>query len=68
MPTVKDQSRKTAHAMPTYDGPTLRAIRESMGVPLRRIARHANMSQGHLSKVERGEHGRPITPAILTFS
>lgn len=51
--------------MNMYDGPTLRAIRESMGVPLRRIARHANMSHGHLSKVERGEHGRPITPAIL---
>ena len=51
--------------MSTYDGPTLRAIRESMGVPLRRIARQASMSHGHLSKVERGEHGRPITPAIL---
>ena len=48
-----------------YDGPTLRAIRESMGVPLRRIARQASMSHGHLSKVERGEYGRPITPAIL---
>lgn len=23
------------------------------------------MSHGHLSKVERGEHGRPITPAVL---
>jgi hypothetical protein len=23
------------------------------------------MSHGHLSKVERGEHGRPVTPAIL---
>jgi hypothetical protein len=22
------------------------------------------MSHGHLSKVERGEHGRPVTPAI----
>lgn len=48
-----------------YDGPTLRAIRESMGVPLRRIARQAGMSHGHLSKVERGEHGRPVTPAVL---
>jgi transcriptional regulator with XRE-family HTH domain len=36
-----------------------------MGVPLRRVARQAGMSHGHLSKVERGEHGRPITPAIL---
>jgi transcriptional regulator with XRE-family HTH domain len=35
-----------------------------MGVPLRRIARQAGMSHGHLSKVERGEHGRPVTPAI----
>jgi hypothetical protein len=23
------------------------------------------MSHGHLSKVERGEHGRPVTPAII---
>lgn len=51
--------------MTRYDGPTLRAIRESMGVPLRRVARQVGMSHGHLSKVERGEHGRPITPAIL---
>jgi transcriptional regulator with XRE-family HTH domain len=49
----------------TYDGPTLRAVRENMGVPLRQIARLARMSHGHLSKVERGEHGRPITPAIV---
>lgn len=47
------------------DGPTLRAIRENIGVPLRRIARMAGMSHGHLSKVERGEHGRPVTPAIM---
>jgi transcriptional regulator with XRE-family HTH domain len=47
------------------DGPTLRAVRESMDVPLRRIARTAGMSHGHLSKVERGEHGRPVTPAIM---
>jgi hypothetical protein len=25
----------------------------------------AGMSHGHLSKVERGEHGRPVTPTIL---
>jgi hypothetical protein len=36
-----------------------------MGVPLRRIARMAGMSHGHLSKVERGEYGRPVTPAIM---
>jgi transcriptional regulator with XRE-family HTH domain len=36
-----------------------------MEVPLRRIARLAGMSHGHLSKVERGEHGRPVTPAII---
>lgn len=51
--------------MTGLDGPTLRAVRESMGVPLRRIARQAGMSHGHLSKVERGEHGRPVTPAIM---
>lgn len=50
---------------PAYDGPTLRAVRESAGVPLRRVARHAGMSHGHLSKVERGEYGRPVTPAIM---
>ena len=48
-----------------YDGPTLRSVRESAAVPLRRVARLAGMSHGHLSKVERGEHGRPVTPAIL---
>jgi transcriptional regulator with XRE-family HTH domain len=37
-----------------------------MGVPLRRIARLAGMSHGHLSKVERGEYGRPVTPAIMS--
>ncbi|QSB15178.1 helix-turn-helix transcriptional regulator [Natronosporangium hydrolyticum] len=36
-----------------------------MQVPLRRVARQAGMSHGHLSKVERGEHGRPITPTVL---
>jgi transcriptional regulator with XRE-family HTH domain len=48
-----------------YDGPTLRSVRESAGVPLRRVARQAGMSHGHLSKVERGEPGRPVTPAVL---
>ncbi|MPZ24989.1 MAG: hypothetical protein GEV12_00670 [Micromonosporaceae bacterium] len=47
------------------DGPTLRSARVSQDVPLRRIARTAGMSHGHLSKVEHGEHGRPVTPAIL---
>jgi transcriptional regulator with XRE-family HTH domain len=51
--------------MSEYDGPTLRSVRESVRVPLRRVARLAGMSHGHLSKVERGEHGRPVTPAIL---
>jgi transcriptional regulator with XRE-family HTH domain len=51
--------------MTACDGPTLRAVRENMGVPLRRIARQAGMSHGHLSKVERGEYGRPVTPAIM---
>jgi transcriptional regulator with XRE-family HTH domain len=36
-----------------------------MGVPLRRIARMAGMSHGHLSKVERGEYGRPVTTTIM---
>lgn len=48
-----------------YDGPTLRSLRESQGVTLRRVARQAGLSHGHLSKVERGELGRPVTPAVL---
>lgn len=48
-----------------YDGPTLRSVRESQDVALRKVARMANMSHGHLSKVERGEPGRPVTPAVL---
>lgn len=51
--------------MEDVDGPTLRSVRESKGVPLRRVARNAKMSHGHLSKVERGEVGRPVTPAVL---
>lgn len=51
--------------MTTYDGPTLRSGRESAGMPLRRVARQAGMSHGHLSKVERGEYGRPVTPAVM---
>lgn len=51
--------------MTNFDGPTLRAVRESLGVPLRRIAKQSGMSHGHLSKVERGEYGRPVTPAIM---
>lgn len=47
------------------DGPVLRNLRQSKGVALRRLARVAGMSHGHLSKVERGEVGRPITPAVL---
>jgi transcriptional regulator with XRE-family HTH domain len=37
-------------------------VRENAGVPLRQVARQANMSHGHLSKVEHGEPGRPVTP------
>jgi transcriptional regulator with XRE-family HTH domain len=48
-----------------YDGPTLRSIRESAHISLRRVARAAGMSHGHLSKVERGEPGRPVTHAVL---
>jgi transcriptional regulator with XRE-family HTH domain len=47
------------------DGPTLRSVRDSQGMPLRRIARAAGTSHGHLSKVETGEPGRPVTPRII---
>lgn len=63
--TTPDDHGQHQPPAPGLDGPTLRAVRENMGVPLRRIARMAGMSHGHLSKVERGEHGRPVTPAIL---
>jgi transcriptional regulator with XRE-family HTH domain len=62
--TMPDHHKHQSPA-PGLDGPTLRAVRENIRVPLRRIARMAGMSHGHLSKVERGEHGRPVTPAIL---
>lgn len=48
-----------------YDGPTLRSIRECAHTSLRKVAHAAGMSHGHLSKVERGEPGRPVTPAVL---
>lgn len=51
--------------MDGYDGPTLRSVRESANIALRAVARLARMSHGHLSKVERGEPGRPVTPAVL---
>ena len=63
---IPGQREAGAVADGEYDGPTLRSVRESVRVPLRRVARLAGMSHGHLSKVERGEHGRPVTPAILT--
>jgi two-component system response regulator MprA len=47
------------------DGPSLRSLRQHAGVPLRKVARLAGMSHGHLSKVERAETGRPVTPAVL---
>lgn len=48
-----------------YDGPTLRSIRENANVSLRMVARAAGMSLGHMSKVERGEFGQPVTHAVL---
>lgn len=47
------------------DGRTLRELRLAHQVPLRRVARLAALSHGHLSKVERGESGRPVTPRVL---
>jgi transcriptional regulator with XRE-family HTH domain len=47
------------------DGPALRAVRLDVGVSLRKVASASRMSHGHLSKVERGEAGRPVTPAVL---
>lgn len=47
------------------DGPTLRSARQSQNVSIRRLATVAGVSHSHLSKVENGELGRPVTPAIL---
>lgn len=47
------------------DGPTLRTLREEAGVSLRQVARQADMSHTHLSKLERGEPGRTVTPWIV---
>jgi transcriptional regulator with XRE-family HTH domain len=49
----------------TIDGATLRSVRTSQRVSLRRIARATGMSHGHLSAVERGVYGRLVTPAII---
>jgi transcriptional regulator with XRE-family HTH domain len=64
-PKPTTQVRTTAGQEVIVDGPTLRSARQSQNVPMRKVARVAGMSHGHLSKVERGEHGRPVTPAIL---
>lgn len=47
------------------DGPTLRALRLSKGLTLRRVSRESRMSHGHIAKVEVGEPGRAVTPAVL---
>lgn len=48
------------------NGPALRQLRLSKGITLRRVAREAKLSHGHLSKVERSEPFRPVTPAVIT--
>lgn len=47
------------------DGLTLRAARESRNVTMRKVAKVAGFTHGHLSKVERGDDGREVTPAIV---
>jgi transcriptional regulator with XRE-family HTH domain len=51
--------------MSILDGPTLRALREQHNVPLRQVARLSGMSHSHLSKLEHGEPGRPVTSTVL---
>jgi transcriptional regulator with XRE-family HTH domain len=51
--------------MSILDGPTLRALREQHNVPLRQVARVSGLSHGHLSKLEHGEPGRPVTSTVL---
>jgi transcriptional regulator with XRE-family HTH domain len=62
---VEVEAETTDGTTVVIDGPTLRSARESQGVRIRQIARAAKMSHGHLSKVERGEYGRPVTPTII---
>jgi transcriptional regulator with XRE-family HTH domain len=47
------------------DGAALRELRLEAGVSLRRIARLTGLSHGHLSKMEKNEEHRPVTPIIL---
>lgn len=47
------------------DGPMLRDLRISKGLSLRDVARPEKLNHGHLSKMERGHAGRPVTPIIL---
>jgi Helix-turn-helix domain len=62
---VRSDDRPLQATVNGIDGPTLRSLRMRKNVSLRQVARAARMSHGHLSKVERGEVGRPVTPAVL---
>lgn len=44
-------------------GTALRALRRSLGLSLREVARRAGLSHSHLSQVERCR--RPVTPAVI---
>lgn len=63
---VTDDERTEPPHRPFISGPALRQLRQSKGITLRKLAREARLSHGHLSKVERGEIFRPVTPAIIT--
>jgi transcriptional regulator with XRE-family HTH domain len=62
-PTIEAQTSDARTVI--VDGPTLRSARLAKDVKLRQVARAARMSSGHLSKMERGEHGRPVTATVL---
>lgn len=46
-------------------GRVLRMVRESLNLSLRAVARRAGLSHAHLSKVERGDPERPVTPEVV---
>lgn len=43
----------------------MRRARQRAEVPLQRVVAASGLSHGYLSKVERGEPGRPVTARVL---
>jgi transcriptional regulator with XRE-family HTH domain len=63
-PPFDSDDPAAAEKMP-IDGAGLRELRVEAGVSLRRIARLTGLTHGHLSKMEKNEEHRPVTPIVL---